>query len=118
LGKVSQQWKALEHTAAKKLGGTRLTRGNDFSQTLLDVEHPFLACDAKWRSSLATVKWFKKLRKDNEKIYGKGKKIPILIIKEKGMRGELIVVDIGDFVKLVNDPKYIITPSQDIDDED
>lgn len=108
MAKVSQQWKQLEKTAAQKLGGKRLVRGNNFSESMLDVEHEWLAIDAKWRSSLATAKWFKKLVKDNEKIYGKGRKVPILVIKEKGMRGELVVIDLDDFITVVNDAKYHI----------
>jgi hypothetical protein len=117
MAKISQQWKALEKKAAQKLGGERLTRGDDFSQSILDVEHDWLACDAKWRSSLATATWYKKLVKDNEKIYGKGNKIPILIIKEKNMRGELVVIDIDDFIEAVNNPKYKIK-SKESEDED
>jgi hypothetical protein len=116
--KVSQQWKALEKTAAQKLGGVRLIRGNDFSQSILDVEHDWLAIDCKWRSSLATVTWFKKLVKDNEKIYGKGKKVPILVIKQSGMRGELVVISMEDFIKVVNDKKYHIEPKENENGED
>lgn len=114
MGKVSQQWKALEKTAARKLGGVRLVRGDDFSQSILDVEHPLFAIDAKYRSTLATVTWFKKLVSDNEKIYGKGNKIPILVIKQKGMRGELVVIDIEDFIKVVNEDEYRITPNEEM----
>ena len=104
-------WKELEKKAAQKLGGVRLVRGDDFSQSILDVEHDFLAIDCKWRSSLATVTWFKKLMKDNEKIYGKGKKVPILVIKQKGMRSELVVIEIDDFIKVVNG-EYRIEPKE------
>jgi hypothetical protein len=110
--KVSQQWKALERTVARKIGGERLVRGNNFSESMLDVEHPWLACDAKWRSSLATATWYKKLVKDNEKIYGKGRKVPILVIKEKGMRGELVVISLDDFITVVNDKTYHIEPKE------
>jgi hypothetical protein len=110
--KISQQWKALEKKAAQKLGGERLTRGDDFSQSILDVEHNWLAIDCKWRTSLATVTWFKKLVKDNEKIYGRGRKVPVLVIKEKGMRGELVVIEIDDFINVVNDAKYHIEPKE------
>jgi hypothetical protein len=112
MGKVSQQWKALEKTAARKLGGVRLVRGDDFSQSILDVEHPLFAIDCKWRTSLAVVTWFQKLIKDNEKIYGKGRKVPILVIKKKNMRSELIVIDIEDFIKVVNDERYFIEPKE------
>lgn len=116
MGKVSVAWKNLERAAAKKLGGTRLVRGNNFSESMLDVEHPWLAIDAKWRSTLATVKWYKKLVKDSNKIYGKGNKIPILVIKEKGMVSELVVIDISDFIEAVNNPDYVIIPKE-IDNE-
>ena len=106
--KHTETWKTLERTAAKKLGGTRIVRGDNYSQSLLDVEHDWLAIDCKWRSSLATAKWFKKLVSDNNKIYGKGRKVPVLVIKEKGMRGELVVIDLDDFITVVNDAKYHI----------
>ena len=116
--KHTETWKALERTAAKKLGGTRIVRGDNYSQSMLDVEHPWLSIDAKWRSSLATAKWFKKLQKDSDKIYGKGNKIPILVIKEKGMRGELVIISLEDFVKVVNDESYHIEPKEEESDEE
>lgn len=103
MGKVSAQWKALERTAAKRLGGTRIIRGNDFSQPLLDVEHPIYAIDCKWRTSLTTVRWYEKLVLDNKKIYPKQGKIPLLVLKEKNMRGELVVLSMDDFLKMIND---------------
>jgi len=118
VSKQSQSWKALERTAARKLGGERLSRGNNFSESMLDVEHPWLAIDAKWRSSLATAKWFKKLIKDNEKIYGKERKVPILVIKEKNMRGELVVITLDDFIKVVNDESYQIKPKENENGEE
>lgn len=111
--KVSGQWKELEKTVARKFGGVRLSRGADFSVSALDVETEHFCFDAKWRSSLATVTWFKKLRKDNKKIYD-GKKVPVLVLKEKGMRGELVVLDIDDFIEVVNNPKYKIV-SENVD---
>ena len=109
----SDAWKELERKVARKFGGERITRGYDFGESRLDVEHPWMALDAKWRSKLATVTWFKKLVKDNEKIYGKGKKIPVLVIKLKGMRGELVVLEIDDFIKVLNNKEYKIEPSNE-----
>lgn len=108
-------WKSLERTAAKKLGGTRIVRGNNFSESLLDVEHPWLSIDAKWRQAIAVVTWYRKLCKDSDKIYGKGKKVPVLILKEKGMRGELIVIDIEDFISVVNNVNFKIEQKENED---
>lgn len=116
--RVSQQWKALEKLVAQKLGGTRLVRGDDFGVSMLDVECDQWAVDCKWRSSLATATWYKKLVKDNEKIYGKGKKVPILVIKEKGMRGELVVISLDDFISVVNDKRYHIESKENENGED
>ncbi len=99
----STSWKDLERTAAKKLGGTRIIRGNDFGASDLDVLHPHFAIDAKWRSKLAVLRWWEKLLKDNDRLYGKGNKIPILVMKEKGQRGELLVISLDDFVKIVKE---------------
>lgn len=108
MAKPSTAWKDLERKVARKFGGQRIVRGDNFSESRLDVEHPWMALDAKWRSTLATVTWYKKLVKDNEKIYGKGRKIPVLVIKLKGMQGELVVLDIDDFIKVVNSTEYRI----------
>lgn len=115
MGKVSNAWKNLEKTAAEKLGGTRLVRGNDFSQTLLDVEHPVFSIDCKWRTSLTTVRWFDKLVDDTNKLYPKKGKIPILVLKEKGMRGELVVISMSDFLDILNDEiKEVIDANRSI----
>jgi hypothetical protein len=113
---VSSAWKDLERKVAKKFGGTRIVRGDNFSESRLDVEHDWMALDAKWRSTLATVTWYKKLVKDNEKIYGKGKKVPVLVIKLKGMRSELVVLDIDDFIRVVNDVKFKIESKENDND--
>jgi len=117
MGKQSDAWKDLERVVAKKLGGKRVIRGDDFSQSRLDVECDKWAVDCKWRTNLATVKWYKKLCKDNDKIYPGENKIPILVIKEKGMRGELVVISLDDFIRVVNSPEYVIKPHQGKDEE-
>ena len=71
-----------------------------------------MALDAKYRSTLATVTWYKKLVKDNEKIYGKGNKIPVLVIKLKGMRSALVVIDIDDFIEVCNNDIYKIESNE------
>jgi len=75
---------------------------------MLDIEHPWLAIDCKWRRTLSIASWYNKLVADNEKIYGKNNKIPILVIKKAGMKGELVVISIDDFIEVVNNPCYTI----------
>jgi hypothetical protein len=116
VAKQSQQWKALERTAARKLGGKRLYRGDNFCESMLDVEHDWLSIDCKYRTTLAVWEWFRKLIDDSNKIYGKGRKVPVLVIKKKGMRSELVVIDINDFITVVNDDKYKIEPKENEDD--
>lgn len=103
MSKQSTAWKNLERTAAKKLGGIRIVRGDDFSQSLLDIEHPFWAVDCKYRSTLALEGWYTKLCEDNKKLYPDQGKIPILVVKKRGMRGELVVISIDDFLKVIKD---------------
>jgi hypothetical protein len=102
-------WKAHERKVAKLTGGTRISRSDDWGREDLDVEHPYLAIDCKYRKSLAVWSWFKKLEVDTLKKMerdirmGKDphKKIPTLILKEKGKKGELAVITIEDLLMLL-----------------
>lgn len=54
-----------------------------------DVEHPKFYVECKYRKKFACRAWFLKAKVEAEK---RGK-IPLLIIKEHSMHGELAVVD-------------------------
>lgn len=95
----SSTWKRVEYKAAEKLGGTRISRGDNFSQSDLDVAHDILAIDAKLRASWGFIGMYDKLVVDTNKLYPG--KIPILVVKKKGRRGEFIIMDLDDFVKVV-----------------
>ena len=96
----SSTWKNLERIAAKKLGGQRIVRGEDFSEKALDVEHPLYAIDAKYRAAWAFLSLFKKLKADNDELYEYEKKIPILVTKGKRQVGECVIVELDDFAAM------------------
>lgn len=86
-------WKRHEKQTAKILGGKRVSRGNDFSQSLPDIEHPLLSIECKYRAKISG--FLKNGIKQAQGYYPD--KIPVLIIKERHMRGELAVLKLSDF---------------------
>lgn len=95
---MSGNWKNLERKTAKILDGERNTRGGDFSQSLPDVEHPQLSIECKYRKKISS--FLKDGLKQAESYYPS--KIPVLILKEKNMRGELAILWLKDFQELSN----------------
>ena len=91
-------WKAMERKCAKLLGGQRNPlSGGAGRHTRGDVIHPTLYVECKLRQSIAIWAWFDDTRKKAKVEH----KTPILIIKEKSKKGELVVLDINDFVELI-----------------
>ena len=89
-------WKNLERKTAKLLGGKRNSRGMDFSLSIGDVEHPLFSIECKYRAKISGflkdgIKQAMKYHPD---------KIPVLVLKEKNMRGELVVMRLQDFQSL------------------
>ena len=93
---MSDSWKSLEKKTARILDGVRNTRGDDFSQSLPDIEHPQLSLECKYRKKISS--FLKDGLKQAESYYPD--KIPVLILKEKNMRGELAVIRLADFQRL------------------
>jgi hypothetical protein len=89
-------WKNLERKAAATLGGTRNSRGMDFSLSIGDVEHPTLSIECKHRKKISG--FLKDGLKQAERYHPE--KIPVLVLKEKHMRGELAILKLADFRKL------------------
>lgn len=86
-------WKDLERKVAKELGGKRVLRGADFSDSAPDVEHHEWAIECKSRKTLP------KLMTEGLK-QAKGyhqHKTPILICKEKHKKGEIVCMYLEDF---------------------
>jgi hypothetical protein len=93
---VSHAWKDLERIVAKKLGGTRNTRGADFSRSLPDVQHALFSVECKYRKALPQL-----LRLGLEQAAGYDiKKPPLLVIKERYKHGALVVLKLADFEDL------------------
>lgn len=89
---MDKAWKALERTAATKIGGER----EHFAA--LDVSHPRLAIECKHRKSLGVWTWFRTLEKKTP-----AGKLPVLVLKEKGRHGELAVVRFDELLALLAD---------------
>lgn len=93
--KQKDAWKVLERHVADVLGGKRITRGGDFSQSLPDVDHSFFSIECKYRSAA-----FKQIYDYIEQAakYDKGKK-PLVVIRRKG-RKALAVIDLDTLADL------------------
>lgn len=86
-------WKNLERKTAKALNGRRNSRGNDFSLSIPDVEHPRLSIECKYRKKISG--FLKDGLRQAERYHPD--KIPVLILKERHMKGELVVIRLSDF---------------------
>lgn len=86
-------WKNHERKTAAALGGKRISRGMDFSLSAPDIEHPLLSVECKHRQKISG--FLKDGLKQAERYYPE--KIPVLVLKEKHMRGELVVIRLSDF---------------------
>jgi hypothetical protein len=93
-------WKRHEKRTAEALGGKRVIR-TDFSQSLPDIEHPLLSIECKYRKKISS---FLKDGLEQAKRYDP-RKIPVLVVKEKGMKGAIVVLRLEDFANLINKMK-------------
>ena len=97
---ANNTWKALERKCAKLLGGHRNPLSGGASRhTRGDIIHPTLYVECKLRQKLSIWSWFK----DTAEKAKVEHKMPLLVIKEKGKKGELVVLDIHDFVELTKE---------------
>jgi hypothetical protein len=94
---MGTNWKQAERQTAKVLGGKRNSRGADFSKSAAEVEHALFSVECKYRKQLPKL-----LRQGLEQAqqYDRSKP-PLLVVKEKGMHGALVVMKLGDFVDIV-----------------
>lgn len=99
--KRSQSWKALERAVAHALGGTRIVRAGDYSQSLPDVhvpDFPHFKVDSKYRSS--PFKHHSELALIRKKYCG-ASDIAILVTKNAREHGEVISMSLDDFARIL-----------------
>jgi hypothetical protein len=92
-------WQKQETRVAKALGGQRIpySGSGQFKGEEGDVFHKNFEIECKYRSpKLRVIGWFKEVRKRANK----SKKIPMLVVREKGTHGDYVIMDLGDFSKV------------------
>ena len=92
-------WKDLERSTAKALGGTRI--GSTFQSGRLavsqpDIAHPLFSVECKYRAKLPSLL---RLGLEQAARYSSTKP-PLLVVKERGQKGALVVLRLADFVDL------------------
>lgn len=99
-------WKNHERKTAKKLGGIRHTRAGNFSESAPDVDMPEdsrFVVECKYRKELP------KLVTDGlaqASSYKTGK-IPLLVMKQHGMRGEIVALKLDDLVNILEEIRLL-----------
>ena len=87
---------------AKLLGGQRNPlSGGASGHTRGDVIHDTLYVECKLRKRMAVWSLFREV----EVLAKRESKTPIVILKEKGKKGELVVLRLTDFVELIGEKK-------------
>ena len=95
IASMDKTWKALERKVARLLGGRRA--GNT-GMSSPDVLHPLFSVEVKYRQRLPSLL---SAGMAQAKRAAKGK-IPLLILKQKGQRGEYAVLELQDLLTLLS----------------
>lgn len=108
---MDKNWKAFERRVALRTGGERIPVSD--RRTPLDVAHPYLGIECKYRNKLS------KFIKDamNQAIEGSEDKIPTVVLGEYRSSEMLAVVRLPDLMNLVaaayREPDPLIVVGQD-----
>jgi len=95
-------WKGLERKTAQVLGGERIPcSGVSGIKLKGDVLHDRFFIECKYRSHFYVYRVFKKAKEQASKIKKHPPLIPLVILKEKYEQGELVVLGLEDFQKLI-----------------
>jgi hypothetical protein len=92
-------WQKQETRVAKALGGQRIpySGSGQFEGEEGDVFHKNFEIECKYRSPrLRVIGWFKEVRQRARK----SKKIPMLVVREKGTHGDYVIMELNDFSKV------------------
>ena len=91
-------WKGHERKTARILGGERIPcSGVSGTKLKGDVFHERFFVECKFRAHLFVYSVFQKVKEQASKTG----KIPLLVLKQKYRKGELVVLDLNDFQKLI-----------------
>jgi hypothetical protein len=93
----SNTWKNLEKKVAGALGGER--QFNTGTHNKEDVVHDLFVVECKLRAKLGFKSWYEQAKKHVKK--GSGK-IALLVCKQKGQKGEFVILKLEDFVALMD----------------
>ena len=97
---MNPSWKKLEQKVAKKLGGRRIPCSGvsrDFKGDVI-TDRFLIECKYGEQIPKKIIDWWNKIEKEAKKMNKK----PALVLKKKGMRGELIIFKLEDIQKHLN----------------
>ena len=99
---MSKSWKNLEYDAANVLGGKRISRGANFSDSAPDVyikDFPNFKVDTKRRKRSNALTLYNEVK---DKYCHESSDEPILIIRQHFKKTSLAVIDIKLLAKFMN----------------
>ncbi len=108
MARQSQAWKNLERETAKALGGRRVLRGMDFSQSATDVivdDFPQLKIDCKYKKNGFSHHSLLDEIEDKycQDILGPHVPVAVLVTKSGREVGACVTMRLGEFVGLLQD---------------
>ena len=99
---MSKSWKNLEYDAAEILGGKRISRGQNFSESAPDVyieDFPNFKVDTKRRKRSTALTLYNEIK---DKYCHEDGDEPILIIRQHFKKTALAVIDVKLLAKLLS----------------
>jgi hypothetical protein len=96
-----RRWKELERRTARKMGGRRLWRARDYSESVPDGETGEDVWDCKDRVSMTALTWYRQAEA-KYRPYVKGRRFLLVLCDTKG-RGEYVLLKLDDYVQLLRE---------------
>jgi len=95
-------WQSYEFRIAKMFGGTRNPlSGMNSKHTAADMIHPRIFLECKMRAKIPFMKTYTL----TQKLAKKEGKMPIVVFKEKYLKTSIIMMNLDDFMQLVDEEK-------------
>jgi hypothetical protein len=96
-----QRWKELERKAARKLGGKRLWRARDWSESVPDGETETDVWDCKDRVAMTCLSWYRSSERKYRR-YIDGRRF-LLILGDRGGNGAYVLLPLEDYANLLGE---------------